>query len=214
MIQLGIDPLLSGLENMPSLQRLHVALPEDMDTAPSTRSTPIHLPHLRDIVIRFEQPNMATMFDHLRVDNIESLHKSWKHCTPMVEPVLHFFDRCYHGSNLHYLMRAPGEVEMCRSIETTGVHIPILSLKGCGPIDLASILSLVTLCVPGIFHVKRSQKSAMPFDLKEGETIEELHLSASFDLSALFDLDEDASPPYPSLRRLSSETLHTVPCLR
>ncbi|KAJ8701751.1 hypothetical protein PTI98_000505 [Pleurotus ostreatus] len=201
----GIDLLLSGLENMPSLQCLHVTLPEDMDTAPSTRSTPIHLPHLRGIVVRFEQPNIATMFDHLRVDNIESLHASWKNCTPVVEPVLHFFDRCYHGSNLHYLMRAPGEVEMCHPTDSNGVHIPILSLKGRGPIDLASILSLVTLCVPRIFQMKRSQKSGMPLDLKECETIEELHLSASFDLSALFDLDEDTSPPYPSLRRLRLE---------
>lgn len=100
---LSIDVLLSSLENMPSLQYLYVALPEDMVAAPSIRSTQIYLldssydmdlracdrlnlRDLRDLTAHFHlKPQMSSIFDHLEVDDLERLTTSWG---GYAEPVL------------------------------------------------------------------------------------------------------------------------------
>ncbi|KAF4593075.1 hypothetical protein EYR38_008785 [Pleurotus pulmonarius] len=211
----SIDMLLSVLENMPLLQLLFFALPRQVDEVPSSRPTPVYLHHLRDITAHFyDCPTSATIFNHLRVDNVEKLHTIWPYQfneTAMVEPVCAFFEMCYHGDDLQYLLQTTSDLEMHRYIGTTTFHTPVLLFARFGPTDLAGVLNLLPRCVPRTFATRVGYLEKTTLPLGDCDTIEELHISTEYQRFTPFLFPAYTSPPYPSLRRLHLEYISFVP---
>ncbi|KAG9223959.1 hypothetical protein CCMSSC00406_0004425 [Pleurotus cornucopiae] len=211
--RVSIDMFLSVVENMPLLQLLSFVFPRWMEESPSSRSTPVHLPHLRDITADFHDPKTATVFNHLRVDRIERLRTAWAYQPSMdavtLEPVCSFFERCYHGDDLQYLLQVGPDVEMHRYIGSTTAHTPVLLFADLPPTDLASIVDLVPRCVPRTFVTRLESHRQPVFALAECATIEELRLFPGHRAPSVF--PGYTAPPYPCLRRLHLESLSFVP---
>ncbi|KAL4261748.1 F-box domain-containing protein [Pleurotus pulmonarius] len=211
---INIDLLLSALQNMPLLQRLSLSLPTNFSDAPSNRSTPIHLHHLRDICVSLPRPKMAFIFNHLRVDSIERLETSWPlyfKDTDMIEPVCRFFNECYHGSNLSYLLQESHALEMHRFVGSTPAHTPVLLFRSFRPTDLAIVVNMLPLCVPRIFATDKELPFKSPFPLADCDTIEELHVISKYSTSTVLEFSDEPSIPYPSLRQLHLERVSFVP---
>ncbi|KAG9222123.1 hypothetical protein CCMSSC00406_0009574 [Pleurotus cornucopiae] len=201
---MGIDGLLSALENIPSLQHLELCCPDG--AAPSSRPAPVHLPHLRDITLHFAEPEMADIFNHLSVDNIAKLTTYWRPpyrgeallSPAMIEPACRFFERCYHDGNLQYLrLHGNWSIEMHRFMGSTRVHTPVLLFKSLQITDVAGMMKLIPRCVPRIFSRRRDYGPEPPLPLTDCDSIEELHIESGYDI-----FTTDAVTPYPSLRQL------------
>ncbi|KAG9222133.1 hypothetical protein CCMSSC00406_0009584 [Pleurotus cornucopiae] len=207
----GIDLLLSALQNMPLLQQLSLTLPTNMSDAPSNRSAPIHLHHLRDITVHLRKPRPVVIFNHLRVDSIERLETTCPidfEDTATIEPVCRFFNMCYHGSNLSYLLQDERDLEMHQFAGST--HTPVLLFKSFRPTDLASVVNLLPRCVPRIFAIMH-RNFPPKFPLADCDTIEELHIISKYSTSTVLEFPEEPSIPYPSLRQLHLEQVSFVP---
>ncbi|KAF4606057.1 hypothetical protein EYR38_000102 [Pleurotus pulmonarius] len=202
--RMGIDGLLSALENIPSLQHLELCCPNG--AAPSSRPAPIHLPHLRDITLHFAKPEMADIFNHLSVANIEKLTTYWRPpytegpliSPAMIEPVCRFFERYYHGGNLQYLrLNGDWSVEMHRFVGSARLHTPVLLFESIKIVDLMGMMKLIPRCVPRIFSNRRDYSPQPPLPLTDYDSIEELHIVSGYDM-----FTTDTALPYPSLRQL------------
>ncbi|KAL4255127.1 hypothetical protein AB1N83_013241 [Pleurotus pulmonarius] len=206
----SMDTILSALENMPLLRLLHFPLSPYMDEAPCSRTTPVRVPHLSDITALVNgNPVMANIFDHLEVDNIIKLRIRWAvkfQDTALIEPVLRFFDRAFHGSDLCYLLRKESVVEVGRYGESTGgVYTPVLTLENFVQRDMESVMRLIPSCIPRVFETDHLSCSVQDtFALREWDSIEELRFRPYTQVETLFEVEDDnASPlPYPSLRRI------------
>lgn len=193
--------ILSALENMPLLQRLDIYFSYNMNETPCIRSKPVYLRHLNDITAYFSHPTTATIFNYLAVDSIEQLRTNWASSkSANVEPVLHFFNRCYQGGDLHYLSQTT-RVEMGRFIGSNGEYVPVLALEEFQPADMASIVNQVPRCVPQLFETYLVHAFKMP-SLKECDTIEQLRVYRIPELDDVLEFNDTSPPPYPSLRRI------------
>ncbi|KAF4606047.1 hypothetical protein EYR38_000092 [Pleurotus pulmonarius] len=200
-IYVSMDALLSTLGNMPLLQTLDMTFANyEHEVTGSSRTKLVHLPHLTNITIHAQHKSLLKMFSYLSVDNIERL---WvRSClrdgldTGAVEPVFHFFDRCYHGGDLHYLLHEDGSLKLYRSADTNRAEAPVLTLV-YDRLDVACFPGLIPPCAPRVLESRRVASGKLI--LMKCNTIEELHISTY----SRFDLEFDGtSPPYPSLQRL------------
>ncbi|KAL4255331.1 F-box domain-containing protein [Pleurotus pulmonarius] len=200
---MSIDTLLSALESSPSLECLFIVAASDMDTVSRPRrSTPLHLHHLRDITFDLgSKSRMAKIFRHLRVDNIEKLCTSWSYNfqnITMLEHVCHFFNTCYHGDDLRYVVydMSRGLEMYTRSVDEGG---PSLFFRLYAWADPSKIVKLLPRCVPRILST-RLHPDMKALALSECDTIEEVHIPYGR-VNHHFRLD-GASLSYPSLQRL------------
>lgn len=200
---MSIATLLSALESSPSLECLLIVAASDMDTVSRPhRSTPLHLHHLRDITFDLgSKSRMAKIFRYLRVDDIEKLCTSWSYNfqnVTMLEHVCHFFNTCYHGDDLRYVVydMSRGLELYTRSVDEAG---PSLLFRLYAWADPSKIVKLLPRCVPRIL-LTRLRPDMKALALSECDTIEELRISSGH-LHHHFCVN-GTSLPYPSLRQL------------
>ncbi|KAL4261745.1 hypothetical protein AB1N83_007083 [Pleurotus pulmonarius] len=198
---ISMEILLSALEKMPLLQCLDLNFPHEMDLRTCERLNPVYLRDLRDLTVHFRsKPQMSSIFNHLKVDGLERLTTSWAgYAEPaLFEPACRFFGANYHGDGLQYWRRAKDAVEIYRTWDPSAEASPVLVFESDHLDHLARISSLLPQSSPRIFQAGNTE-------LLKCDTIEELHITSSTALSALFDLGDAFATIYPSLRLLRLE---------
>lgn len=135
------------------------------------------------------------------MNNIERLVTQWppNQEIAIVAPVCHFFERCYHGDSLQYLLHTKKEVTFHRTY-SNGAHTPVLTFRFLPqPPNLADVVRLLPRCAPHVYAIHLDPYLIeLLLKLVECDTIEELHISFGYLHPNLFDAFDASTPPYPS----------------
>lgn len=166
----------------------------------------VHLHHLCDIAVYFiDNRGVATLFRYLRVDNLERLFACCDDLfedIAMLEHVCHFFNSCYHGDSLQYLLYDMIVLRMHRCIVSPGMrYAPSLCLQHSNRTDPSIVVNLLHRCVPRTLEAFEAKTLVFT----ECDSVDELRFTRSSNMSPLFEFDDASPSPYPSLLRFHFE---------